>query len=139
MERVKDENINLLEYGYKKGEVVEMPAEAIYQLMMFAKTVGESEKRYGFMHSYPKSNPKLHKDKDGQLESVEIEWEEFPTAKSFFNQNFQIFHTELGAAALDLETKMKSIHLENIKSGKAVRLGQFEPQKTQDEESAKFS
>lgn len=137
----KDENINLLDYGYTKDSApTELPSEAIYQLMLFAKAVSESEKRFGFSHFYPKNKPKTHKDKEGNVEAVEIEWETYPTATSFFNQNPQVFHTELGAAALDLENKMKSIHLDNIKLGKAVKLGEFKQQTTNEaEETAVFS
>ena len=139
MEVVKDEDINLLEYGYTKdASETSLPSEAIFQLMIFAKAVAESEEHSGFMHTYPKNKPKVHKDKGGDIEAIEVDWDVYPTAKSFFNQNPQLFHTALGASALDLLNKMQAIHLENIKSGKAVKLGVF-AQNEKQEQDPKFS
>jgi len=120
--QITDEQINLLEYGYKQGQTFELSTDAILQIMMFAKQVASREEGMVFLHQYPKSEPKFHKAEDGSLLAVETELEVYEHPEPFFNQKPQMAHSMLGVAALDLENKMQSIHLEHIKSGVAVKL-----------------
>lgn len=120
--QIKDENINLLEYGYNPEQTFELSANAILQIMLFAKQVAEKEEYMGFAHQYPKSEPKLHTTEDGSLEAVEMEFAVYESPTPFFNQQNQMFHSMLGVAALDLESKMQAIHLEHIKSGVATKI-----------------
>ena len=135
---IKDEQINLLDYGYKPGQTFELSADAILQIMMFAKQVASREEGMVFLHQYPKSEPKFHKNEDGSLLAVETELEVYDTPEPFFNQKPQMAHSMLGVAALDLESKMQSIHLEHIKSGVAIKREE-KPNETKEESTPEFS
>lgn len=131
------EQINLLEYGYKQGQTFELSADAIMQIAMFAKQVAAREEGMVFLHHYPKSEPKFHKKEDGSLLAVETELEVYESPEPFFNQKPQMAHSMLGVAALDLESKMQAIHLEHIKGGVAIKLEA--KNETETKEEPKFS
>ena len=123
---MEDEQINLLDYTYPEGVMVEIPGRMLEGLIQILKTVDERETTKGFINTYPTSNKEIFsKDKEGFLESVKVEWKTYPTAESYFNQEPQEVKTLLGAMALDLTLLLKQAHLENIKSGIAVERGSF--------------
>lgn len=121
IEELKDEEINLLEYIYDDTDTVEVPGRLMEGLIQILRQVEENETSQGFISSYP-TEQKLDK-KDGVLESVKVEWEMYPTALSYFSQQPQETKSMLGVMALDLLMLLQQKHLENIRSGKAKKIG----------------
>jgi hypothetical protein len=117
IEELKDEEINLLEYIYDDGATVEVPGRLIEGLIQTLRQVEQSETNQGFISSYP-AESKVKKDK-----TVDIKWELYPTAEAYFSQQPQETKSMLGVMALDLLMLLQQVHLENIKSGKAVKVG----------------
>ncbi len=120
---INDEQINLLEYGYKKGQTFEFIADAVIEIMQFASMIADSEEQQGYSHHYAKSKPKFHysDDKTKTLLKVEQDFGFYEQPDAFFNQQPQTFHSIKGVAALDLESKMKAILLQHIKDGTAIK------------------
>lgn len=121
IEELKDEEINLLEYIYDDGDMVEIPGRLIEGLIQILRQVEQNETNQGFISSYP-TEQKLNKEND-VLESVEIKWEQYPTANSYFTQQPQEIKSMLGVMSLDLLMMLQQKHLENIRSGKAKKIG----------------
>lgn len=121
IEELKDEEINLLEYIYDDGDMVEIPGRLIEGLIQILRQVEQNETNQGFISSYP-TEQKLNKN-DDVLESVEVKWEQYPTANSYFTQQPQEIKSMLGVMSLDLLMMLQQKHLENIRSGKAKKIG----------------
>jgi hypothetical protein len=130
-----EEQINLLDYSYPDGTMVEIPGRLLEGLIQILNTVNEKETTKGFIDKYPVSIKEIfNKDKEDFLEDVKVEWKGFTTAQAYFNQDPQEVKTLLGAMALDLCLLLKQGHLENIKAGIAVERGSFEiPQENEKE------
>ncbi len=132
---MKDEQINLLDYSYPDGTMVEIPGRLLEGLIQILNTVNEKETTKGFIDRYPVSNKEVFsKEKEGFLQEVKVEWKGYPTAESYFNQDPQEVKSMLGAMALDLCLMLKQAHLENIKSGAAVERGSFEIKKDEEKD-----
>ncbi len=121
IEELKDEEINLLEYIYDDGDTVEVPGRLMEGLIQILRQVEQNETNQGFISAYP-TKQKVNKKKD-VVESVEVEWEMYPTANSYFSQKPQETKSMLGVMALDLLMLLQQKHLENIRSGKAKKIG----------------
>lgn len=124
------EEINLFEYTYPDGVMIEIPGRLLEGLIQILKTVDEKETTKGFINNYP-LNSKENFEGD-LLKSVDVEWKGYSSAESYFNQNPQEIKSLLGAMALDLSLMLKQAHLENIKSGVAKKIGSFEPETSED-------
>lgn len=107
--------INLLEYTYPEGVNVEIPGRLLEGLIQILSEVDKKETTRGFINNYPKASK--NKMKGDFLESVKVDWEGYPTAESFFNQEPQDIKSLLGVMALDLCLVLKQGHLQNIESG----------------------
>lgn len=123
---MQDSEINLLEYVYEPGQMVEIPGKLMEGLMQFLRTVHQSETKTGFISAYPKSTKEVFSKTDKKhLEKVDVKWEIYPTAEAYFNQAPQEITTMLGAGAQDLLMLIQQGHLDNIKAGVAKKLGDF--------------
>lgn len=122
IEELKDEEINLLEYIYDDGDTVEVPGRLMEGLIQILRQVEQNETGQGFISAYP-TGQKVNRKGEDLLESVEVEWEMYPTALSYFSQQPQETKSMLGVMALDLLMLLQQKHLENIRSGKAKKIG----------------
>ena len=118
---MNEEQINLMDYTYSPETMVEIPGTALIELMLFAKMVATNEERVGLAFSYSKKT-KEGKNKEGVLETISEELIEYPTPESFFSQKPRQFTSLVGVGAQDILLKMKSTHLANIKSNKAIKI-----------------
>lgn len=132
IEDLKDEEINLLEYIYTEGETVTIPGKLVEGLIQLLRQVETNETNQGFISTYPK-NQKVKKTEEDLIEAVEVEWELYPTANSYFSQQPQETKSMLGVMSLDLLMLLQQIHLENIRAGKAKKIGSIQtPEKDAD-------
>lgn len=122
---MNEEQINLLDYTYPDGVMVQIPGRLLEGLIQILTTVDEKETTRGFINNYPVTSKEVSRE-DGFLEAVDVEWKGYPTAESYFNQAPQDIKTMLGAMALDLCLMLKQGHLENISAGIAKKIGSFE-------------
>lgn len=124
---LKDEEINLLEYVYPQGTMVQIPGRLLEGLIQILNEVDKKESTRGFIDKYPTTSKKMFNETNKEhLQAVQTNWEVYPTAESYFNQEPQEIKSMLGVMALDLLLLLKQGHLENIRSGVAVKLGTFE-------------
>lgn len=121
IEELKDEEINLLEYIYDDGDTVQVPGRLVEGLIQTLRQVEQSETNQGFISAYP-STSKIKKEEKNVI-SVDVQWENYPTAESYFSQQPQETKSMLGVMALDLLMLLQQIHLENIREGKAKKVG----------------
>lgn len=119
---LKDHEINLTEYIYGERVNVEIPGKMLEGLIQLLRQVEANETEVGFAHQYPTST-KYKTDKDGKVKDIKVEFEDYPSAEEFFNQRPQTFKSMLGTMSQDLLLILSSIHLENIRSGKALKIG----------------
>lgn len=121
IEELKDEEINLLDYIYDDNDTVEIPGRLIEGLIQILRQVEQNETNQGFISAYPTKH-KLNK-KENLLESVDVTWEQYPTAEAYFSQQPQETKSMLGVMSLDLLMLLQQKHLDNIRSGKAKKIG----------------
>lgn len=121
-----EKEINLLEYTYPDGVMVEIPGRLLEGLIQILTEVDKKETTVGFINNYPLTSKEVLRE--DFLEKVDVEWTGYTTAESFFNQKPQDIKSMLGVMALDLCLMLKQGHLENIESGIAKKLGSFEPE-----------
>ena len=127
-ENKSDEQINLLEYIYEDGQMVEIPGRLLEGLMQVLRAVEKDQRHDVFIDNYPTA-PKEEYDRDGLLEEVKTKWTPYPTAKSFFAQEPQTAITTIGMMALDQLMFLQNIHLSNIKENKAQKIGSIKKDK----------
>ncbi len=125
-----NEEINLLEYTYPDGVMIEIPGKLLEGLIQILKTVDEKETTTGFINNYPLTSKENFTE--DFLTSVEVDWKGYPTAEAYFNQKPQEIKSLLGAMALDLCLMLKQAHLVNIENGVAKKIGSFEPEIEED-------
>lgn len=121
-ENKEQDQINITDYAYREGQTVEIPAQALIGLMDFLTNVKLQETNRVFLEDYPKSS-KVKKDKDGNVESVDIDWTNYESAQSYFSQEPVLARTLIGTVSEDLYLMLSSVHYENIKRGVAVKRG----------------
>lgn len=123
----KEKQVNLLEYDYPNEAVSEIPGKLLYAVIQFLKQVKDSEViPVSFISQYPKSSKEVYNEKDKDLlERVDVKWEDYKTATSYFNQTPVEATTMTGAMATDLLLLTQQIHLDNIEKGIAVQVGTF--------------
>lgn len=139
MKELKDEEINLIEYDYNPEDRVEFPGYLIYSLIQILSAFYDKETQPVFLNGF-QSSVKQKKNSEGALEQVDVEWQSYPTAASYFNQKPVNASTVLGAGAQDLLLQLKQIHLNNIKSGVAKQVGGFtQPKKEEDNAEIKLA
>jgi hypothetical protein len=126
-----EEEINLLEYSYPDGTMIEIPGRLLEGLIQILTTVDTQETTKGFINKYPVTSKENFVGE--VLESVDVEWAGYTTAESYFNQEPQEIKTLLGAMALDICLMLKQAHLENIKEGIAKKAGSFEAEKPKED------
>lgn len=124
---MEETQINLLEYDYTNDAKVEIPGKMLYGIMQLLKQVKENETiPSSFISQYPKKHKEIFSKTDKKhLEKVEVEWETYKTAESFFNQTPVEAVSILGAMATDLLLLTQQVHLDNIKNGVALKVGTF--------------
>ena len=131
-EEKKDAQINLKEYVYESGQSinVEMPGLMLETLLSLFESIYEDNKHMGLATAYPVKSKEVF-NKEGQLETVEIERKEYPTFESFLSQatNQQEFVTGLGGISLELLMFFKQVHLDNIKNKVALKVGTVKTKK----------
>lgn len=112
---------------YKEKVLTEIPGDLLYGLITILEQVVESESsESSFLYSYPDNVKKSFDSLDEKfLEKVEIDWKEYPTAKSFFEQVPVKTMSILGAMAEDLLLLLRQIHLDNINKGLTKKVGTF--------------
>lgn len=118
------EQINLMEYTYPEGTMIQIPGRLLEGLIQILTEVDKKETTMGFINNYPLSSKEVKKE--DFLESVDVEWTGYTSAESYFNQKPQDIKSMLGVMALDLCLLLKQAHLENINEGIAKKLGSFE-------------
>jgi len=121
--KIDPKTINLFEYQYDENAEVSISGMALYGLLQFLNTVKENETHTIFAHSYALKGKEV-KEKDYLLR-VEQEFKTYPNGDSFFAQQPVLGTTQLGAVATDLLLGLQSVHLANIESGSAKKLGSF--------------
>ncbi len=131
-------NVNLMEYTYPDGVMVEIPGRLLEGLIQILNEVDKKETTRGFINNYPTASKENIIQRDGKdfLESVQVDWEGYSSAESYFNQAPQDIKSMLGVMALDLLLMLKQAHLHNIEAGVAKKLGSFEQENV--EEDVKF-
>jgi len=103
----QEKEYNLSEYAYKEGDVVEMPAKDFVGLITLLQNVFQEGEVVTFSH------PSLAKSQE-----------------EYFSQREPTISINATAyTASYFLMGMKAIHLDNIKSGKAVKLGELIPEK----------
>jgi len=131
-EEKKDAQINLREYVYESGQNIEvkMPGLMLETLLNLFESIYEDNKHMGLATTYTVKSKEVF-DKDGNLETVEIERKEYPTFESFLSQaqNQQEFVTGLGGISLELLMFFKQVHLDNIKNKVALKVGTIKTKK----------
>lgn len=121
---MNEEQINLLDYSYPDGVMVQIPGRLLEGLIQILTTVDEKETTRGFINNYPTTSKEVF---EGELlKSVDVEWKGYTSAEAYFNQAPQDIKTMLGAMSLDLCLMLKQGHLENIRAGIAKKIGSFE-------------
>lgn len=118
------EQINLMEYTYPEGTMIQIPGRLLEGLIQILTEVDKKETTMGFINNYPLSSKEVKRE--DFLESVDVEWTGYTSAESYFNQKPQDIKSMLGVMALDLCLLLKQAHLENINEGIAKKLGSFE-------------
>lgn len=108
----EEKEYNLSEYAYKDGDMVELPAKDFVGLITLLQDVFQDGEVITFTH------PSMAKSQEEYFSQRDL-------TKSITPLAFTASYFLMG---------MKSIHLENIKNGKAVKLGEIK-----NEEKAEFS
>ena len=125
-ENIKDQDINLLEYDYDNETMIEIPGRLIIGYLEILNQVEQSESNMGFVDDYTMDSPKVSKEGDIVKEIKYGGYENYPSASSYFSQKPRRIKTMLGVMAADLLLLTKQIQIDNIKNGKAKKLGTFE-------------
>lgn len=128
LEELEDHEINLYEYVYDVEDTVEIPAKMLEGLIQVLDQVKKQETNSGFVSVFPKTAGKVVKNGD-RVAQVDVDWEVYPTAESYFNQQPQEIMTMLGALSWDLLLQLQGLHVSNIRMGKAKKIGSMQPVK----------
>ncbi len=126
-----EKELNLLEYTYPEGTLVEIPGRLLEGIIQILSEVDKKETTVGFINNYPLSSKENFRE--DFLESVDVDWKGYTSAESYFNQKPQDIKSMLGVMALDLLLMLKQGHLENIEAGIAKKVGSFEPEKSKED------
>lgn len=126
-EAIDPKGINLLEYVYEPGQMVEVPGMLLYALMQVLREVKEQETNTAFTHYYS-TGAKLQNSEDGRLEKVVEDKVLYPTAEAFFAQEPTLVTSLLGVYSQDMLLQVQQAHLLNIETGLAKQVGTFETQ-----------
>lgn len=134
----QEEKINLFDYEYSPNQTVEIPANNLLNILYFCKKVIDSQVTLGIPYVYP-NDVSLKRDKDGGLESVEVDWKAFSELdrKAFFNSMDSVvpFATEVSVLAEQVSYAYGRLHQENIDKGFAKKRVDL----TKEEEEAKVA
>ena len=114
----------LLQYGYKPGQEVLVPADFLLGLINFCERVELSQPQLGAILSYPKSVREIKNDK-GEIVKVDIDWAEH-SPNSFFNTAFDEkgaipIVTDLAMYALQTKNALFEMHKKNIENKVAIK------------------
>lgn len=123
MKEENQEAVNLLDYSYKEEEItVKLKSNTFLGLMQILDAVVKEGTQVSFLNAYPSEVAPKMVDFDGKkvLDSVDIAWEKYPNANSFFTQIPVETTTYLGTQAMDLLGVLQRIHFANIQSGEAI-------------------
>ena len=122
------EELNPFEYQYKPNDVIELPGNALLNIMYFLEKVIADQPRHFVPYSYA-SDVKIRKDKDDNIVSVQTDWQPYPSIETFLQtiENPVVGATEITILAEQIFYKMSLIHQENIEKGIASKPAEFEP------------
>lgn len=125
-----NEELNPFEYLYKPNDVVEIPANALLNVMHFCTQVLENEPNMAVPYVYA---DETKKHKDG---SVSTKWEHFEKLEHFLQtiENPIPVATRLAIQAEQVFYAFSRLHQENIEKGIANKPAEFEPLKTKKNE-----
>lgn len=119
------ENINLLEYGYAPDQkvTIDILGNQLLGLMHLLNAVVQQERHVLYLDEYPMSSEPSFVEVEGEkkLDAIDIQWEAYPNAASFYNQRPTTGLTDLGARALDLLNPIRIMHKELIEDGTAKK------------------
>lgn len=128
MQKVEDQ-INLLEYEYAPDQVVtvDLKGHHILGVMQVLDAIVKDNTHSVFLNGYQSQATPKFVDFEGnqKLDSVEVTWEGYPNANSFFNQVPTEGLSVLGAHALDLLTVFKGVQKNLIDQGVAKKQTQL--------------
>ena len=118
------ENINPFEYQYKPNDTVEIPANALLNIMHFLSKVIEDQPRQAVPYSYAEE-VKIKKGDNGEVLAVDTVWTPYPNVEAFLRtiENPVPIATEITILAEQIFYKLNLIHNENIEKGVAKKLG----------------
>ena len=118
-----NEELNPFEYLYKPNDVVEIPANALLNIMHFCTQVIESQPNLAVPYVYAED---VVKHKDG---SVSTKWAHFDKLEHFL-QTIETpipVATKLTIQAEQVFYAFNKLHQENIEKGIASKPAEFEP------------
>lgn len=114
----------LLQYGYKPGQEVLVPADFLLGIINFCERVEASQPQLAALLTYPKNVKEIKNDK-GDVVKVDIEWVEH-SPNSFFNTGFDSngavpIVTDLAMYALQTKNALLEMHKKNIENKVAIK------------------
>lgn len=125
----EQEELNPFEYLYKPNDVVEIPANALLNIMHFCTQVIESQPQLAVPYVYAEE---VKKSKDG---SVQTTWKHFDNLENFLQtiENPIPVATKLTIQAEQVFYALNKKHSENIEKGIASKPAEFKLKKQADE------
>lgn len=121
----EEELINLREYSYGADVPSTAKGKIVTDFLQFLELLIEKETNYEtYLETFPnKVEPKtiINDNQEESLESVDIEWTQYPTAESFFRQVPIKTMSKFGALAVDMKMRIDTLHLMNIQDGIATK------------------
>lgn len=120
------ENLNIFEqYGYKQNQEVLINAEFLIGVLSFCQRVDAQQPQLAVPLQYPKSSLPITDRETQEITRVDIQWEEYPSARAFSNTAFSEngavpIMTELGLFSFQIQQSLFDFHRKNIKNGIAV-------------------
>ena len=128
----QEDNINIFDqYGYKEGQEVLINAEFLIGVLSFCNRVDEQQPKLAVPLQYPKTSLPITDRETKEIIRVDIDWEDYPSSRSFANTAFSEkgavpVMTELGLFSFQIQQALYDYHKKNIENGIAI------PFKTED-------
>lgn len=122
------EQRNPFDYEYKPNDVVEIPANALLNIMHYCTKVIESQPSMAVPYTYPEDS-KVKKDKDGNITDVIVNWKTYGQGdmQAFFKSAGQPIPvaTELSLLSEQVFHALDVVHSKNIDKGIAKKRGEL--------------
>ncbi len=120
--------MNIFEtHGYKKGQQILIDAEFFMGVLNFCQKVSDSQPKVAVPMMYPKESREIKDRETQELIRVDIDWVEYPSARSFANTSFGEngaipIQTDLGVLSFQITQAMFEYHQQNINNKIAVEI-----------------